>query len=438
MKPLDTPIFFVNRNRHRSLKQMIEWLWGRGYKNITVIDNNSSYAPLLDYYKKIDSSIRVIMLDENAGPWVLWKRGMHKELDRHYIVSDSDLVPMDCCPDDLIQLMHLTLERYEFVDKVAPGLDILNLSPRYSQSKLVYDWECQFWQRPVGVGLYAAGVDTTFAMYRANSEFSNDPERNIRLGYPYVLEHGPWLVDDDNLDEEEIFYRSHVEGNFSYWSSSAPDNRLLSAQHNINASRSKRIINLGCNIDYIPGWLNVGDSSMPVDLNYDFGRCGEERLPFESNSIDGIYMGRGFPVVNNASALWEDLHRVSRAGAKLFIRIPRDVASHSGLFNHESSTPSIGATIKYLENGLGVRGCDGDNGRWALDQFTIVVDDTILYHGADQIYAMIHQGSGSWREITIELSASKSGSANLATTTSRGRVVVTGKSLVYPSFSAPV
>jgi hypothetical protein len=168
------PIYFINRNRFESLKKIIVWLTEAGYKNIKILDNQSTYPPLIDYYSTLESSIEVIQLNRNAGPWVFWELGIHQKIESDYIVSDSDLYPSDFCPDDLISYMHGVLTQHDRILKVAPGLNLDNISPDYSQGELAYKWESQFWHKPVGRCLFAAGIDTTFAIYRRGVDFSND------------------------------------------------------------------------------------------------------------------------------------------------------------------------------------------------------------------------------------------------------------------------
>jgi len=63
------PIFINSRDRLNCLKLLIEWLLKAGYKNLIILDNDSSYPPLLDYYRGLeaDSRIRVVRLGKNLG-----------------------------------------------------------------------------------------------------------------------------------------------------------------------------------------------------------------------------------------------------------------------------------------------------------------------------------------------------------------------------------
>ena len=61
---LHTPIFIQNFNQVSYLRRLIGWLDARGYQNICVIDNNSSYPPLLRFYDELESrpTIKIVQM----------------------------------------------------------------------------------------------------------------------------------------------------------------------------------------------------------------------------------------------------------------------------------------------------------------------------------------------------------------------------------------
>ena len=58
-----------------------------------------------------------------------------------------------------------------------------------------------------------AHVDTTFALYRANTSFKYD---GLRLDRPYCIQHAPWYIDDCCIPEEWQYYLDHA-GSVSTW-----------------------------------------------------------------------------------------------------------------------------------------------------------------------------------------------------------------------------
>jgi len=64
------PIIINNFNRLTYLKELIQSLEQRGYSNIYIIDNLSTYQPLLDYYESC--RYRIFRLKKNLGSYALW------------------------------------------------------------------------------------------------------------------------------------------------------------------------------------------------------------------------------------------------------------------------------------------------------------------------------------------------------------------------------
>ena len=46
------PIFITTRDRLSSLLQLIDWFQSVGQRDIYLIDNDSSYPPLLDFFER--------------------------------------------------------------------------------------------------------------------------------------------------------------------------------------------------------------------------------------------------------------------------------------------------------------------------------------------------------------------------------------------------
>ena len=205
----EIPIIINNRNRLSCLKRLIEALEIRGYKNIYVIDNASTYPPLIEYYEK-EYPYKIFRLKHNVGHLSLWKTGIIKQFRRNFFVyTDPDIVPIEDCPTDFIKVFMDVLEKYPFVEKVGFGLKIDDLPDTFNKKEEVIRWESQFWKRKLKnkLPLYRACIDTTFALYRP-WVFSggNLSSPHIRLGAPYIARHLPWYNDSNNLDAEEIYY----------------------------------------------------------------------------------------------------------------------------------------------------------------------------------------------------------------------------------------
>jgi len=205
------PIIINNRNRLTFLLELISSLEVRGYYNIYIIDNNSTYPPLLDYYKKCP--YRIFRLNQNVGHLAIWATDIFKLfINDYYVYSDPDIVPIEECPDDFMSFFVDTLKKYKFTPKVGFSLKIDDLPDCFSKKHDVINWENHFFETKVDEFLYLAPVDTTFALYRpwarngANSAF-----KMFRTAHPYMARHKPWYIDNSNLTEEEKYYIEHAE-----------------------------------------------------------------------------------------------------------------------------------------------------------------------------------------------------------------------------------
>lgn len=86
----DIPIIINNYNRLEMLTKLIHSLENKGYHNLYIIDNQSTYPPLLEYYTRLPYP--VYMLNKNVGHLSLWETGIFKQFkDSYYAYTDSDL-----------------------------------------------------------------------------------------------------------------------------------------------------------------------------------------------------------------------------------------------------------------------------------------------------------------------------------------------------------
>lgn len=200
------PIVINNFNRVSSLKKLIDTLENRGYRNIYIIDNNSTFPALLDYYSTC--SYPIFYLRKNLGFTAIWDSGLYNRFKRSfYVYTDSDIILDKDCPEDFMKVFLDALRKYPKCKKVGFGLRIDDLPDAFSNKQKVIEHESQFWRRPVDDLFYDAPIDTTFALYRP---FCYGPADSnylmLRSNTPYLAQHTPWYVDSANLSEEELYY----------------------------------------------------------------------------------------------------------------------------------------------------------------------------------------------------------------------------------------
>lgn len=204
----EIPIIINNFNRLSTLRLLLESLEKRGYKNIYILDNASTYPPLLEYYKICP--YKVILLGENLGFRALWKSKKNRTLfcNDYYIYTDSDVMLAENCPDDVVgHLFYLLKEKYKYAAKIGLSLRIDDLPDCYALKSKVMEWEQQFYTYENADHLHPAPVDTTFALYRPRVGLSRSRSvESYRTAAPYSLKHLPWYMDSEHLSEEELYY----------------------------------------------------------------------------------------------------------------------------------------------------------------------------------------------------------------------------------------
>jgi len=207
----EIPIVINNRNRLTFLRQLINSLEKKGYHNIIILDNDSTYPPLLEYYKSC--SAEVIFLNRNLGFDALDKIPLYKIIRKNYFVyTDPDILPVDECPDDFLKYFLDILQKYPQVQKVGFSLKIDDLPDYFKSKAQVIKWEQKFYNKRFDNNLFIAPIDTTFALHRPYATISTKGRlKMFRTGFPYLAYHLPWYNDSDNESDEEKYYVDHVE-----------------------------------------------------------------------------------------------------------------------------------------------------------------------------------------------------------------------------------
>lgn len=207
----DIPIIINNYNRLTMLKKLIDSLTSRGYTNIVILDNQSTYPPLLEWYAKCQ--FEVIHLPKNFGFKALWKYAPVRKrfCSDYYIYTDPDVQLSPECPADVVERMfHILKCKRKKAFKIAPSIRITDLPDCYEHKQDAIDFESKYFTEKTeedGLTLYRAPIDTTFSLYRPRIGLSRRVSlESYRMAEPYSLLHLPWYQDSANLDEEDRYY----------------------------------------------------------------------------------------------------------------------------------------------------------------------------------------------------------------------------------------
>ncbi|TAG24335.1 MAG: glycosyltransferase family 2 protein [Cytophagia bacterium] len=176
--------------------------------HIVILDNASTYPPLLEYYKNCPH--RVVLLGKNAGYMALWESPIFEEFKNDfYVYTDPDLLPIAQCPKDFMEVFLKLLAENADIKKVGFSLKIDDLPDCFPKKQEIVAIESKYWQRKRSEWAYDAPIDTTFALYRPGAK-GDHRAKGLRTVYPYVARHLPWYLDPQNLPEEEIYYKQRA------------------------------------------------------------------------------------------------------------------------------------------------------------------------------------------------------------------------------------
>lgn len=221
--PADIPVVINSFNRLTTLRLLTDSLEQRGITNIVIIDNQSTYGPLLEWLERCP--YRVIHLGDNLGFRAIWRSPLTRKLRKGwFIYTDSDVMLSPDCPSDVVARLYkaMTVD-HPMALKAGLSIRIDDLPAHYAHREQVIASEKRFWQQRDG-SMYRAPIDTTFALYRPGSGLNRSrAAESWRLAPPYSLLHLPWYADSSSPSDEEQYYLSHCRHATTWSSISHPE-----------------------------------------------------------------------------------------------------------------------------------------------------------------------------------------------------------------------
>lgn len=206
----DLPVYIICYNRLSYLQQIIRCLEEYNITNIHIIDNCSSYPPLLEYLRKTPHKVH--KMKENYGHMVFFKADEFKNVreNEYYVLTDPDVIPVDECPADFMSYFYQILQKFPKVTKVGFSLKTDDIPDDIPSAKITRLWEIQFYRKKLKNTVpywYDSYIDTTFALYRPLKTMNkNDFFKAIRVGAPYEARHLPWYKKPSEMTDEDKFY----------------------------------------------------------------------------------------------------------------------------------------------------------------------------------------------------------------------------------------
>ena len=167
-------------------------------------------------------------------------------------------------------------------------------------------------------------------------------------------------------------------------------------------------LNVGCGRNIRPGWLNLDSMPLPgVDIVFDLESCASRRIPLPDDSADELLLSHVIEHVHNILPMMQELHRVSRPGATMTIRVPygsSDDAYEDPTHIRRCFIGSFG----YFSQPMYWRADYGYRGDWQPKKITLSVEKR-FGQGSDagQLFELVMRQRNIVNEMVVEMLAVK-------------------------------
>lgn len=214
------PVVIVGYNQYSYISKMVAQL-EKYTRDIIIVDNNSSFKPLVDYYEN-DFKYTLLRQTDNYGHRVYESWFVQRMVGDQYILTDPDLEFNRNLPSDFIQQL-IDIAHYFKSGKVGFALliDAPDIRPEAKLTGLgttIKDWEIVNWKNKVhyppnpSQELYRAGIDTTFCLI--TKHYNQAHSNCIRVAGNFTCKHLPWHTNyKENLLPGE--YEAYTQHNVS-------------------------------------------------------------------------------------------------------------------------------------------------------------------------------------------------------------------------------
>ena len=208
------PLFINCRDRLDTVVAMVEWAQRLPNVAVYLVDNASTFPPLLDYYRR--TATAVLFAGENGGPRTPW-RFIRERLNgqQFYVVTDCDL-DMTSVPTDVVQVCSQALLDCPTLVKVGCALSLDGLPADH----IARSRESEYWADDKrhdiaidgrAIPAYESLIDTTFAVYDTTRPLGGFYGPALRLAGDYTCRHRPWHYSVDRLPVDERYYLDHLD-----------------------------------------------------------------------------------------------------------------------------------------------------------------------------------------------------------------------------------
>jgi hypothetical protein len=210
------PSVIIGYNQVTYIRNMVKQL-EKYTSDIIVIDNNSNYQPLINYYEN-EFKYTLLKMEKNYGHLVYHRDQVQKMVGDLYVLTDPDLQFNPKLPEQFIHNL-ISISNYYQASRVGFALlidaDDIRTDVRLGNYS-IQSWEHQFWKNRIiyypnlTMELYSAPIDTTFCLINRRGR----PDLSIRVAGDYTCKHLPWHVNFQSQFEPGE-YESYLRNNTS-------------------------------------------------------------------------------------------------------------------------------------------------------------------------------------------------------------------------------
>lgn len=214
---MNYPIYITNMNRLTSTKKMVEDLFRlNGNARIHIIDNASTYPPLLEWYDHVKNDITIYRHTTNKGCWSFFYSGYSNQCkDDYYTYSDADLELNPNMPHNWQEILMDYHKRWKRKASLVLRMDDIPEGDVKERIK-IHQQVC--WGKTEEENVWHGVTDMTFSFDSKASGYRYD---SVRIGGNFACRHLPWYLDFTRpLDEEERYYLEHLDDKYpdAIWS----------------------------------------------------------------------------------------------------------------------------------------------------------------------------------------------------------------------------
>lgn len=216
------PVIINNRNWLTAPKAMTEKLISLGTEKVIIVDNASTYPPLLEWYESVKNhpNIKLYLEKQNHGFMGGWQIDLFakEKIGKWFFYTDPDMELNPNMPHDYATRMIEIALRHDY-HKIALAYRVDDIPDYFPMKQQAIQVAGEYWKKQVEKDVYVSEIDTTFALYDGDYYIGKEAPwyRTLSVAGGFTARHLGFYIDPNNMTEEEKYYLDHVE-KLTFWS----------------------------------------------------------------------------------------------------------------------------------------------------------------------------------------------------------------------------